>query len=44
MTPQTVNAYYNPGGNEICFPAAILRPPFFQQAPTRRSTTAGSVR
>jgi putative endopeptidase len=30
MTPQTVNAYYNPGGNEICFPAAILRPPFFQ--------------
>lgn len=30
MTPQTVNAYYNPGGNEICFPAGILRPPFFQ--------------
>ncbi len=30
MTPQTVNAYYNPGVNEICFPAAILRPPFFQ--------------
>lgn len=30
MTPQTVNAYYNPGGNEICFPAAILQPPFFQ--------------
>jgi putative endopeptidase len=29
MTPQTVNAYYNPGVNEICFPAAILRPPFF---------------
>jgi endothelin-converting enzyme/putative endopeptidase len=29
MTPQTVNAYYNPGTNEICFPAAILRPPFF---------------
>ena len=29
MTPQTVNAYYNPGINEICFPAAILRPPFF---------------
>ena len=29
MTPQTVNAYYNPGANEICFPAAILRPPFF---------------
>jgi predicted metalloendopeptidase len=30
MTPQTVNAYYNPGTNEICFPAAILQPPFFE--------------
>jgi putative endopeptidase len=29
MTPQTVNAYYNPGMNEIVFPAAILRDPFF---------------
>ncbi len=29
MYPQTVNAYYNPGTNEICFPAAILQPPFF---------------
>ncbi len=29
MTPQTVNAYYNPEGNEIVFPAAILQPPFF---------------
>jgi len=29
MTPQTVNAYYNPSGNEIVFPAAILQPPFF---------------
>ena len=29
MTPQTVNAYYNPGMNEIVFPAAILQPPFF---------------
>ncbi|MEU7763734.1 M13 family metallopeptidase [Nocardia sp. NPDC049190] len=29
MTPQTVNAYYNPGMNEIVFPAAILKPPFF---------------
>ncbi len=29
MTPQTVNAYYNPSTNEICFPAAILQPPFF---------------
>jgi putative endopeptidase len=29
MTPQTVNAYYSPSTNEITFPAAILRPPFF---------------
>ena len=29
MTPQTVNAYYDPTTNEICFPAAILQPPFF---------------
>ena len=28
MTPQTINAYYNPTTNEICFPAAILQPPF----------------
>lgn len=33
MTPQTVNAYYNPGFNEIVFPAAILQYPFFE--PTR---------
>jgi len=32
MTPQTVNAYYNPTTNEICFPAAILQPPFFDAA------------
>jgi predicted metalloendopeptidase len=32
MTPQTVNAYYNPGMNEIVFPAAILQPPFFNMA------------
>ena len=29
MTPQTINAYYNPSRNEIVFPAAILQPPFF---------------
>ncbi len=29
MTPQTINAYYNPGFNEIVFPAAFLQPPFF---------------
>ena len=29
MTPQTINAYYDPTTNEICFPAAILQPPFF---------------
>ncbi|MBV9109605.1 MAG: M13 family metallopeptidase [Gemmatimonadetes bacterium] len=32
MTPQTVNAYYNPSNNEIVFPAAILQPPFFNPA------------
>jgi len=32
MTPQTVNAYYNPSLNEIVFPAAILQPPFFDPA------------
>jgi predicted metalloendopeptidase len=29
MTPQTVNAYYNPEKNEIVFPAAMLQPPYF---------------
>ena len=29
MSPQTVNAYYHPSLNLICFPAAILQPPFF---------------
>ena len=32
MTPQTVNAYYNPPMNEIVFPAAILQPPFFDMS------------
>ncbi|MEO8153990.1 MAG: M13 family metallopeptidase [Rhizobacter sp.] len=32
MTPQTVNAYYNPNGNEIVFPAAILEPPLFDMS------------
>ena len=32
MTPQTINAYYNPEMNEIVFPAAILQPPFFDAA------------
>lgn len=31
MTPQTINAYYNPGFNEIVFPAAILQFPFFDE-------------
>jgi predicted metalloendopeptidase len=32
MTPQTINAYYNPVRNEVVFPAAILQPPFFDMA------------
>lgn len=46
MTPQTVNAYYNPPGmNEIVFPpAAILQPPFFDADATTPPTTAVSAR
>ena len=45
MTPQTVNAYYNPGMNEIVFPAAILQPPFFDaERATTPPTTAVSAR
>ena len=36
MTPQTVNAYYNPLANEIVFPAAILQAPFFDPERFRR--------
>ena len=45
MTPQTVNAYYNPGLNEICFPAAILQPPFFELGgdPARNYGGIGAV-
>ncbi len=43
MTPQTINAYYNPGFNEIVFPAAILQFPFFDENRMRRPTTARSV-
>jgi endothelin-converting enzyme/putative endopeptidase len=45
MSPQTVNAYYNPSTNEICFPAAILRPPFFQpgEDPARNYGGIGAV-
>jgi putative endopeptidase len=42
MTPQTVNAYYNPGMNEIVFPAAILQPPFFS-ADADDATNFGAI-
>ena len=44
MTPQTINAYYNPGFNEIVFPAAILQYPFFDASGMPRPTTARSAR
>lgn len=41
MTPQTVNAYYNPGNNEIVFPAAILQPPFYDPEGDEASNLGG---
>ena len=41
MTPQTVNAYYNPLANEIVFPAAILQPPFYSPEATRAQNLGG---
>jgi predicted metalloendopeptidase len=44
MTPQTVNAYYNPTKNEIVFPAAILQPPFFEARSSRCSAPTAPAR
>jgi putative endopeptidase len=41
MLPQTVNAYYNPGTNEICFPAGILQKPFFSPDADRAENYGG---
>ncbi|MEY8352739.1 M13 family metallopeptidase [Lachnospiraceae bacterium 54-53] len=41
MTPQTVNAYYNPTGNEIVFPAAILKAPFYDREADPASNLGG---
>ena len=41
MTPQTVNAYYNPTGNEIVFPAAILQAPFYDPSAEYASNLGG---
>jgi putative endopeptidase len=43
MTPQTVNAYYNPGMNEIVFPAAILQPPFFDVSADDYAANYGGI-
>ena len=43
MTPQTVNAYYNPGMNEIVFPAAILQPPFFDVSADDDAANYGGI-
>ncbi|MFC5502310.1 M13 family metallopeptidase [Lysinimonas soli] len=42
MTPQTINAYYNPGFNEIVFPAAILQYPFFDE-PREAAANFGAI-
>lgn len=41
MTPQTVNAYYNPQNNEIVFPAAILQPPFYDNKADYKQNLGG---
>jgi putative endopeptidase len=42
MTPQTVNAYYSPGFNEIVFPAAMLQPPFFNPEAEDAANSGGT--
>ena len=44
MNRKTVSAYYNPGMNEIVFPAAILQPPFFDAEADDAANTGASVR
>ncbi|WP_303871201.1 M13-type metalloendopeptidase [Acetobacterium wieringae] len=41
ITPQTINAYYNPAYNEICFPAAILQAPFYDAQSSRGKNLGG---